>query len=171
MMYYGASALAGFEIVILLALQLTAGNMYQVTGLVIAALMAGLAAGAGWGIKLPGTSAVRTGAILLLMYYVLIGVLFNVILSIRSTSIATVIIIISTFIPGFLTGLIFRELTVTENQDSLPAVVYSADLAGSAFGFIIISAFMVPAFGLRISVFFLVMLILAGLLFGTNRRK
>ncbi len=48
-MYFSASALAGFEIIILLALQLTVGNMYQLTGLVIAAMMAGLAAGAGTG--------------------------------------------------------------------------------------------------------------------------
>ena len=46
-MYFSASALAGFEIIILLTLQLTAGNMYQSAGLILASLMAGLAIGAG----------------------------------------------------------------------------------------------------------------------------
>ena len=45
-MYFTASALAGFEIIILLMLQLTIGNMYQLL-LIIASLMAGLAAGSG----------------------------------------------------------------------------------------------------------------------------
>ncbi len=47
MMYFSASALAGFEIIILLTLQMIIGNMYQLTGLVLAGLMAGLALGAG----------------------------------------------------------------------------------------------------------------------------
>ena len=38
LMYFSASALAGFEIIILLTLQLIVGNMYQLTGLVIAGL-------------------------------------------------------------------------------------------------------------------------------------
>ena len=52
LMYFSASALAGFEIIILLTLQLIIGNMYQFTGLVIAGLMTGLAVGAGADIKL-----------------------------------------------------------------------------------------------------------------------
>ena len=47
LMYFSASALAGFEIIILLTIQLTIGNMYQFIGIIIATLMAGLAAGAG----------------------------------------------------------------------------------------------------------------------------
>ena len=51
LMYFSASALAGFEIIILLTLQIIIGNMYQLTGLVIAGLMAGLAIGSGVNIK------------------------------------------------------------------------------------------------------------------------
>ena len=47
LMYFSASALAGFEIIILLTLQLTVGNMYQLTGLIIAGLMTGLSVGSG----------------------------------------------------------------------------------------------------------------------------
>ena len=52
LMYFSASALAGFEIIILLTLQLIIGNMYQLTGLVIAGLMTGLAIGAGADIQI-----------------------------------------------------------------------------------------------------------------------
>ena len=51
LMYFSASALAGFEIIILLTLQIIIGNMYQLTGLVLAGLMAGLAIGSGAKIK------------------------------------------------------------------------------------------------------------------------
>ena len=64
MMYFSASALAGFEIIILLTVQIIIGNMYQLTGLVIAGLMAGLALGSGANIKsLNGLSPVTTGSI------------------------------------------------------------------------------------------------------------
>jgi hypothetical protein len=52
-----------------------------------------------------------------------------------------------------------------------PSLVYSADLAGSAFGFIVVAGFTVPAFGIRLSVFFLALMIFAGFLFGTIRNK
>jgi spermidine synthase len=170
-MYFSASALAGFEIIVLLTLQLAAGNMYQLTGLVIAALMGGLAAGTGTGINLPGKSSTRTGALIVIIYYVIFALFYDSILSIRSTSVATMLIVLSTLIPAFMTGNIFRELTVSERQESVPAGVYSSDLAGSAFGFILISIVMVPALGIKVSVFFLAVLILAGILFGTNNNK
>ncbi len=47
LMYFSACALAGFEITVLLTLQIMIGNMYQLTGLVIAGFMAGLALGSG----------------------------------------------------------------------------------------------------------------------------
>ncbi len=52
-MYFSASALAGFEIIILLSLQVMVGNMYQLTGLIIAGLMTGLAVGSGINIRFP----------------------------------------------------------------------------------------------------------------------
>ncbi len=52
LMYFAASSLAGFEIILLLVLQLTIGNMYQLSGIIIASLMAGLAAGSGSGLRI-----------------------------------------------------------------------------------------------------------------------
>jgi len=167
-MYYSASALAGFEIIILFTLQLAAGNMYQLTGLVIAVLMAGLAAGTGTGIRLPG---IRAGSLILIVYFILFAFLVDSILSMKNIFPATIIITLSTLIPAFITGYIFRILTGVDSNESVPAAVYSADLAGSAFGFIVISVIMVPAMGIKMSLFFLAFLILTGILFGTNTNK
>ncbi len=92
-------------------------------------------------------------------------------LELKSGLLAVVVIMLSGFLPAFFTGHIFRELTgKTEGIEISPAI-YSADLAGSAFGFILISGFSVPVLGIRVSVFLLAALISGGILFGTIRNK
>jgi hypothetical protein len=81
------------------------------------------------------------------------------------------VIILSGFLPALITGRIFRQLTLkTEGISDSPSI-YSADLAGSAFGFIFISGFAVPVFGIQGSVFLLSLMIFGGILFGTIRNK
>jgi hypothetical protein len=170
-MYFSASALAGFEIVILLTLQLTSGNMYQLTGLIIASLMSGLAVGSGIIIRVPDTITIRKKVIFLIMFYIVFGILYDNILDIKSSVLSVIIIMISGFIPALFTGDLFRELTGrTEGISAAPAI-YSADLAGSAFGFIIISGFAVPFLGIRVSVYILAALIFGGIFFGTITNK
>jgi hypothetical protein len=170
LMYFSASALAGFEIIILLTLQIIVGNMYQLTGLVIAGLMAGLAIGSGVNIKsLNGLSPVKTGILLLIMYS-LTGLLYNLISGIKH-DIAVGLIILTTFLPALLTGRIFRELTAKRNEMATISSVYSADLAGSALGFILVTGVAIPVLGIQSSIFLLSSLIFAGLLFGTIGNK
>jgi spermidine synthase len=171
LMYFSASALAGFEIIILLVLQLTAGNLYQLTGLVIAVMMAGLAAGAGTGKLLRGKTDIRLLALVLVMYYVVLGLFFNLILSARGSFAPVLIILLSVVIPSCMTGHIFREITSGNPDSSGAGATYSADLAGSALGFIILTGVAVPAFGLRNSIFLLAVLIFAGVIVGTKVKK
>ena len=170
LMYFSASALAGFEIIILLTVQIIIGNMYQLTGLVLAGLMAGLAIGSGANIKsLNGLSPVTTG-ILLLLVYSLTGLLYNAITGIKH-DLAIGLICLSAFLPALLTGRIFRELTANRNEMTTISSVYSADLAGSALGFILVTGIAIPALGIQTSIFLLSSLIFAGLLFGTIGNK
>jgi spermidine synthase len=171
LMYFSASALAGFEIIILLALQLTVGNMYQLTGLVIAAMMAGLAAGAGIRIKFMETTDLRIKAVALLIYYVVLALCFNLILGFRGVFAPVLLILLSVIFPSWLTGHIFRELTTGNKEVTGPGTTYSADLTGSALGFILISGVAVPALGIRNSIILLAVLIFAGILFGTKGNK
>jgi hypothetical protein len=171
LMYFSASALAGFEIIILLTLQLTIGNMYQLTGLVIAAMMAGLAAGAGSRMRLLDTLGLRTKALALVIYYIIIALCFNLILSFKGVFAPVILIVFSVILPSWMTGHIFREMTIQKAEISAPGATYSADLAGSALGFILISGVTVPAFGIRNSIILLAALIFAGILFGTKSNK
>jgi hypothetical protein len=54
---------------------------------------------------------------------------------------------------------------------STASSVYSADLAGSALGFILVTGVAIPIFGIKTSIFLLASLIFTGLLFGTVRNK
>jgi spermidine synthase len=171
LMYFTASALAGFEIILLLTLQLLAGNMYQLTGLIIAGLMTGLSVGAGVDNKLLNTFSLRNKGIVLLIYYVCFGLIYNYMLALNSGFTAVVLIILSAFLPALLTGNIFRELTMKTERVTESSGIYSADLAGSALGFILISGFAIPAFGIKVSIFLLSSLIFTGFLFGTIRNK
>jgi hypothetical protein len=74
-------------------------------------------------------------------------------------------------LPALLTGHLFRVLTIKLEGSSITSKIYSADLAGSAFGFIFISGFAVPVLGIKVSLFFLALLVLAGYLFGAIRNK
>jgi|WetSurMetagenome_2_1015567.scaffolds.fasta_scaffold02753_4 spermidine synthase len=170
-MYFSASALAGFEVIILLTLQLIVGNMYQLSGLVIAGFMSGLAVGAGINLKILNSFSLNQKGIILLIFYTALGFVYNYMLVINSGIPAVSIIILSAFLPAILTGNIFRELSIKTVGTAITSAIYSADLAGSAFGFILISGFSVPAFGIKVSIFLLSSLILTGFLFGTIRNK
>ncbi|MBK8883682.1 MAG: hypothetical protein IPN67_15260 [Bacteroidales bacterium] len=171
MMYFSASALAGFEIIILLTLQMIIGNMYQLTGLVLAGLMAGLALGAGARLKgLQAVSSLKT-AMSLLFIYTLIGFLYNSLSGLKDEIPALVIIILSAFIPALLTGHLFHQFTVIRNDTSTVSSVYGADLAGSALGFILVTGVAIPVLGIQLSIFLLSAMIFAGILFGTIGNK
>jgi spermidine synthase len=172
-MYFGASALAGYEIIILLILQLTAGNMYQITGLIIAGLMAGLALGSGMNIRILEKSSSGLKAVLLMVFYMIMGFASETILALNGRIAIVLILILSSFVPAIITGNIFRELTLGQTSGSDTSVVYSSDLAGSAMGFIIFSGIAVPLLGIRSSLFLLPVLILTGFIIWSvsNKRR
>lgn len=167
-MYSAASALAGFEIIILVLLQLTAGNMYQMTGLILAGLMSGLAAGAAYKKRFSGIIPVIK-SIVLGIYLMLTAVLFEALLYIKNYIIIIIIILIISFIPAFITGNLFRQLTGADRSEA--SSTYSADLAGSAFGFVLISGAAIPLIGLRNSLFLLSAMVFAGAALGRVRAK
>jgi len=170
-MYFSALSLAGFEIILLLILQLTIGNMYQLSGIIIASLMAGLAAGSGTDLRIKWNIPVWVIPLSLVLYYAFIAFCLNLMLSLTGIFPAILFIVAAGFPPSFITGYLFRKLTISDDKGSLASSVYSSDLAGSAIGFILISGVMIPAFGLRLSLLLLSGLIFAGILFGTNRNK
>jgi spermidine synthase len=170
-MYFSASALAGFEIIMLLTLQLLLGNMFQLTGLVIAGLMTGLAIGAGTSMAFISSYSFLKRILFLVLFYLGFGLLYNYLVEVKSALPAILLILLLVFIPALYTGHIFRELTLRTDDNLSTSETYSADLAGSALGFILISGIMIPVFGIQISIFILSLLVFIGFLFGAIRNK
>ncbi|NSW94026.1 MAG: hypothetical protein HPY62_04865 [Bacteroidales bacterium] len=172
LMYFSAFALAGYEIVLLLVLQLTAGNMYQLTGIIIAGFMAGLAMGSGMNFFSENKSRFALKIIALMAFYAICGLLVQKILIMKSFIPVVILIFILSFIPSLLTGNIFRELTRHNVNSSEVSIIYTSDLAGSALGFIFFSAVVVPLIGLRYSMLLITVIVLAGFvsLFATKNR-
>lgn len=167
-MYSGASALAGFEIIQLITLQQNAGNMYQLTGILIAGLMAGLAAGAGTEFRRAGSFTLTTKGIVLIVFYFFTGIFFSHAAMIVSEFLLVAILLVLSFVPSFITGNIFRQLTEEKGKE-FASGIYSADLAGSALGFILISSLSLPLLGIQTSLFMLSLVIFAGFLIGSVR--
>jgi hypothetical protein len=170
-MYSSAAALSGFEIITLLVLQTVVGNMYLLTGLIIACLMTGLAIGSWINLKRNDSPVIIIIALLLIVFYSCAWLIFNKIPETGNYFLSVVLLLFLIFIPAVLTGQLFNILTHRPGTISDPSSVYSADLAGSAFGFVIVSGLVIPAFGIKMTIILLSTLIFSALLFGTIRSK
>jgi hypothetical protein len=170
-MYFSASALAGFEMIILITLQITVGNMYQLTGLIIAGFMTGLAVGSGIKNSVLDTILLRNKVIFLTLFYLIFGMLYNYIIIPKNAVFSVIEILIAGFLPAFITGHIFSKLTEKSGEKSNSSSTYSADMAGSALGFIMISSIAVPLLGVQVSIYLLAALVFAGLLSFVNMKQ
>jgi hypothetical protein len=166
-----ASALAGFEIICLLAIQLASGNMYQLTGLTLALFMTGLAAGSALKIKSSGKKLIVVIALSLIIIFIVEGILLIPLTELKSEKLSVAVILGASLLPSILTGMLFNRLTGDYNGEESVSAIYSSDLAGSALGFAAISTVAVPLIGIPGSLFILSGLIFAGLLFGTTGNK
>lgn len=171
LMYFSSSALAGYEIILLLILQSAVGNMYQVTGLILAGLMSGLAVGSGLRLPVLENLTFRIKSWLLIICYLAMYFAIKIIITSDDKVIVTGALILSGFIPAVVTGNLFREFTGTGSGTSTASAVYSADLAGSAVGCLVFSGLAVPFIGMRPSLLIFPVLILAGYLFALFARK
>lgn len=171
LMYFSSSALAGYEIILLLILQSAVGNMYQVTGLILAGLMSGLAVGSGLRIPVLENLTFRIKSWLLIICYMAMYFAIKIIITSDDKVIVTGALILSGFIPAVVTGNLFREFTGTGSGTSTASAVYSADLAGSAVGCLVFSGLAVPFIGMRSSLLIFPAFILAGYLFALFARK
>ncbi len=141
------------------------------TGLILAGLMTGLAVGSGSRLPVFETRPPGIKVFLLITFYVLSGLAAKKVMTINAPVAVAGLLIISGFIPAVITGSFFRDLTSGKIINSDPSSVYSADLAGSAVGFIVFSGVSVPLLGISNSLFILPVLIFAGFLYAAIRNK
>ncbi|MGB8357486.1 MAG: hypothetical protein WCD55_02620 [Bacteroidales bacterium] len=157
MMFASSAGLSGFGMIMIFILQVTAGNIYILSALILTLLMAGLAAGAARD-RLPGTRKMIVYPIILAIIYGGTGFLIPSLVS-ASPRIVLPFIFVILLSAGFLTGMIYRTLTASGSQGRTGAV-YASDLAGSALGYLTVSTIVVPLAGTGNASFILAALIL-----------
>lgn len=144
-----AFTLSATEIVILILLQSTLGTLYHFTGLLIAAMMAGLAAGASGRVKTAFDE--KSIPVLIILFTVITASCSTLILKLSSTPVVLVILSSLLFIPGFLTGRLYHLGTTAAGSLKNVSSLYSSDLTGSAAGFLAAGWFLIPGTGVRLT--------------------
>jgi len=157
MMFTSSAALAGFGMIMIFILQITAGNIYILSAIILTLLMAGLAAGAARGHHLSLTR-LSVCTVLLAALYLVTGLLSP---SLVTATPRTVITILFIFLPvaGFMTGAVYRILT-TAGMGETTGLVYASDLAGAALGYLTVATLVVPLAGIAGACYILAALIL-----------
>lgn len=153
-MYTSSLNLAGMEILALLLIQSTSGNIYQLVSLVITVMMAGLAVGSYF--KLRIIKDKPNLVLLLLSAFAVIAAFSSLsVLNMKPGIILSSIILLIAFFPAVLCGHLYKEKTHSKNIAKSISDIYFADLAGAALGFLIISALIIPLIGIKSTFFML----------------
>ena len=145
MMFASSAGLAGFGMIMIFILQMTVGNIYLLSALVLTLLMAGLAGGAAWSV-VRTTRPMMIFTVLLAVIYGVTGFLAPSLLT-AAPGVVLPVIFIFLLAAGFLTGSVYRMLTLSGSQGTTGRV-YASDLAGSALGYLTISTILVPLAGI-----------------------
>jgi spermidine synthase len=122
MMFASSAGLAGFGMIMIFILQMTVGNIYLLSALVLTLLMAGLAAGAGWGRISPARPMMICTALLAVIYGVT-GFLAPSLVTV-SAGVLLPVIFIFLLVAGFLTGSVYRVLTLSGSQGDRESVCF-----------------------------------------------
>ena len=78
--------------------------------------MAGLAVGSGINIKFLNSFSFRIKGIILILFYIAIGLIYNYILGLKSGLPAITLIILSAFLPAFLQDIFFVNLPLRADE-------------------------------------------------------
>ncbi len=156
-MYTASLNMAGTEILALILIQSTAGNFYQLAGLLMAFVMAGLAIGSSARIR---TSQRRSDMIPIILGLLAASFAFlsPIILGIQNSTIPVVLSLLIVIIPAIMAGYYYRMKTESDHNSKIISGIYFADMCGSAMGFMIIAGILVPLYGIKSTFFILAFL-------------
>jgi spermidine synthase len=156
-MFASSAGLAGFGMIMIFILQMVAGNIYILSAVILTLLMAGLAAGAVMGERL-ALKNIMICALILTAIFTLTG-LFAPLLVTSAPGTVMTYLFVALPAAGFITGAIYRILT-SRDAGRITGKVYSADMAGSALGYVTAATLLVPLAGIANACFILAAVIL-----------
>ncbi len=154
----------GIELVLLLAIQIVFGYMYLYTAVILTVFMMGLAAGALSVSRILSCLRPRHFALFQLILAICVFLVFWWLLLIEERSVPTALLhagfLILTLLASFVTGTLFATAALLGKQGIARTAggLYSADLAGSAAGALVMAVLMIPLLGLNDSLLVLLLL-------------
>ncbi|MCX5781969.1 MAG: hypothetical protein NT145_04610 [Elusimicrobia bacterium] len=148
----------GLQIISIIVLQATAGNIYSLIGILNASFMMGIAVGSIVFSKKQNLVKIRYIEIAFVLWVSLwLGLFYFKIISLVMT-------IVFSFGSGFLVGFEFPSLVaarkniVNDSESVSTGKVYALDLLGGCFGALILGILMVPSLGIFKTLFFIIIL-------------
>jgi spermidine synthase len=157
LMFASSAGLAGYGMIMIFILQMAVGNIYILSAVILTLLMAGLATGAVLGERL-ALKKISLCTLLLTAIFVLTGLLAPALVT-SPPGLVIVFLFIALPVSGIITGAVYRILT-SRDSGMVTGKVYSADMAGSALGYLTAATLLVPLAGTANSCFILAALIL-----------
>jgi len=158
-MFVGGLVGVSLEIILLLVFQTLAGSLYSMTGIVITAFMAGLAAGSWFARRFFPAAGMRTFAGIQLGVGAVCVLLPGLFMALREADIQSggiqALFSLLAFLLAVLFGMEFAVASSVRGGTVASAVseLYGLDLAGSAFGALMISVYAIPLLGVtRVSI-------------------
>lgn len=157
-MFAAAAALAGFELIALLMMQSTAGNIYHATGIITSSVLGGLALGSWHGKRNTRIQKKHFTLLTLGIVYLLVAAMSATILRMNPCA-ATPLIAVISLVPSFYTGMFYAVLAEKDNKYNTVSIIYGSDLTGAAMGFLLTSALAVPLLGIGMTMVVLALLV------------
>jgi spermidine synthase len=151
-MFILGAGVSGLEVILLFLLQMTAGSLYLLTGLLLAVFMAGLAAGS-WNIQSDRTIRfTRSNTFIFLSFSVAAAILLLIAnWLVRPTGligIKTILIFLISLLSAFSVGSAFAKFSLKLNEPASSGKLYAYDLLGAASGALIYPLAIVPLLGI-----------------------
>ena len=152
--FCGGFAASSIEILLIIAFQIIYGYVYQATGIIITIFMGGLAAGAYYREKLIRSMWIKRFINIQFGISIYSFILPLILVLLKHLNVPVIVVHSIfyglTFLIAVLIGLEFSLAAVLEsgNFSGVSSRIYGIDLVGSAFGALLVSAFLIPLLGI-----------------------
>jgi spermidine synthase len=151
-MFILGAGLSGLEVIQLFLLQISAGSLYLLTGMLLAVFMIGLAAGNWYMMSKRTIRFFKSGAVIMLIFSVSAALMILICKWIVQPTgyngVKILLIFLISFLSAFSVGSVFARFSMQFNESVSSGRLYAYDLLGAATGALIYPLAVVPLLGI-----------------------
>jgi len=151
-MFILGAGLSGLEVIQLFLLQISAGSLYLLTGMLLAVFMIGLAAGNWYMMSNRTIRFFKSGVVIMLIFSVSAALMILIskwiVQPTGYNGVKTLLIFLISFLSAFSVGSVFARFSMQFNEAVSSGRLYAYDLLGAATGALIYPLAIVPLLGI-----------------------